>query len=509
MILFLSLLTSAFAEGENADILLLRPNFSAGGSIGLPNMEEAEFGYLRYGIASHYLRDPLVLYEDGIDQGAIISRRMINFIGIEFDFSPRFGVHASMPFALQWSSQIPSMSRNGFGFADLNTGFYGHIWNNNSTSVGAKLDIFLPTHSTGGWLGETSPRASILTNGKFNWRNLDLLAQSGFHFRNPINTSMDFVLDHEWLLDLGLRWVLWEDRYAIGTSYHSRHGVNNFLKGGAENTSELTSYVQQHIDNKVLQLGVSKGLAGGYGSSEFQFFVNYTFHRIPTKPIEERMYIPPPEEPAIIEEPPIEEILWEDEELAKVEEDQIIIKEDIQFELGTDRILDASIPTLKFIAKLVNEDVQIGHLVIEGHASDEGSHEYNYDLSNLRARAIFKALAEAGVHPDRMSHRGYGESLPKNTGEDEASLAENRRVEFHIVRQDPPDTMIELRVLESTPWSEEALNSNIPTPFLKEEVKEEYEEEIFEDIPLEETQPLEEDKLESPEELNSPKEGEE
>ena len=87
--------------------------------------------------------------------------------------------------------------------------------------------------------------------------------------------------------------------------------------------------------------------------------------------------------------------------------------------------------------------MQIGHVVIEGHASEEGSHQYNYDLSNLRARAIFKALAEAGVHPDRMSHRGYGEALPKNLGEDEAALAENRRVEFHIIRQDAPDTVLE------------------------------------------------------------------
>ena len=90
-----------------------------------------------------------------------------------------------------------------------------------------------------------------------------------------------------------------------------------------------------------------------------------------------------------------------------------------------------------FVAKLINEDIQIGHLVIEGHASEEGSYGYNYDLSNLRARAIYRALVEAGVHPDRLSHRGYGEAIPIKSGEDEASLALNRRVEFHIVRQDP------------------------------------------------------------------------
>ena len=93
-----------------------------------------------------------------------------------------------------------------------------------------------------------------------------------------------------------------------------------------------------------------------------------------------------------------------------------------------------------------------------------GTHEYNYDLSNLRARAIFRALIEAGVHPDRLSYRGYGEAMPKNLGSDEAALAENRRVEFHIVRQDPPETLLELRELRSAPWADILLKLVIPTP---------------------------------------------
>ena len=104
------------------------------------------------------------------------------------------------------------------------------------------------------------------------------------------------------------------------------------------------------------------------------------------------------------------------------------------------------------MARLINEDIKIGHIVIEGHASEEGSFEYNYDLSNLRARAIFKALVQSGVHPDRISHRGYGEALPKNLGRDEESLSENRRVEFHIVRIDLEDVELELRPLNKGPW---------------------------------------------------------
>jgi protein TonB len=38
-------------------------------------------------------------------------------------------------------------------------------------------------------------------------------------------------------------------------------------------------------------------------------------------------------------------------------------------------------------------------VVIEGHASQEGSFEYNYTLSAERARAIYEALVLRGVHP--------------------------------------------------------------------------------------------------------------
>ena len=128
-------------------------------------------------------------------------------------------------------------------------------------------------------------------------------------------------------------------------------------------------------------------------------------------------------------------------------------------------------PTLEFVAKIINEDIKIGHLVIEGHASEEGSFDYNYDLSNLRARAIYRALTASGVHPDRMSYRGYGEALPKVMGSDEASLAKNRRVEFHIVRIDPATGPLpELRDVKTKPWDGTPLRSIIPE--LKEMPKE-------------------------------------
>lgn len=472
-------ISDVYADGQNADISLVQPSFSAQGIPGISTPIDNDFGYLRYGVQSYWVRDPLIYLENNIDQGAVVARRLLNQVGMEYDFSNRIGVHAALPVALQWSSEVPSLSRNGLGVGDLQGGVYGLIYKDDSFQIGAKGNLYIPTSTNDAWLGETGPRFGALANMTSSWQDVDFAVQMGPHFRSAINTDLDFVLGNEWVIDAGAKWNIWPANVALTASYHARHGLNNLFKGGAENSQEITSGIQWTEGTGVWQLGLAKGLNDGYGASEFQAFVGYTVHRPPVEPIEEVIPQPIIEEPVVIEEPIIEEENWEPEELAKVEADQIIIREDIQFVVGTDQIIESSLPTLAFVAKLINDDVQIGHVVIEGHASEEGTHQYNYDLSNLRARAIFKALAEVGVHPDRMSHRGYGEALPKNMGEDEAALAENRRVEFHIIRQDPPETKLELRTLQSAPWAEKVIRFIIPEPVEPKSDSELYEEEVF------------------------------
>ena len=67
-------------------------------------------------------------------------------------------------------------------------------------------------------------------------------------------------------------------------------------------------------------------------------------------------------------------------------------------------------------------------LLLEGHASQVGSAEYNIALSKRRAEAVRAAMIGAGVDGSRLDIIGYGESQPLLMGEDEQSAAANRRV---------------------------------------------------------------------------------
>ena len=67
---------------------------------------------------------------------------------------------------------------------------------------------------------------------------------------------------------------------------------------------------------------------------------------------------------------------------------------------------------------------------LEGHADERGSREYNMALGQRRSNAVRKATSVLGVANERMETISFGEDKPKANGRDEASFAQNRRVEI-------------------------------------------------------------------------------
>ena len=47
------------------------------------------------------------------------------------------------------------------------------------------------------------------------------------------------------------------------------------------------------------------------------------------------------------------------------------------------------------------------------HTDRKGTDEYNVDLSDRRAKSVVDYLTAAGISSDRLTWKGYGESVPK------------------------------------------------------------------------------------------------
>ncbi|TFZ33655.1 peptidoglycan-associated lipoprotein, partial [Pseudomonas syringae] len=67
---------------------------------------------------------------------------------------------------------------------------------------------------------------------------------------------------------------------------------------------------------------------------------------------------------------------------------------------------------------------------LEGKTDDRGTREYNMALGGRRAKAVRRYLVLQGVSPAQLELVSYGEERPVATGNDEQSLAQNRRLEL-------------------------------------------------------------------------------
>jgi len=73
---------------------------------------------------------------------------------------------------------------------------------------------------------------------------------------------------------------------------------------------------------------------------------------------------------------------------------------------------------------LTNTDYAI---IIEGHADEQGTREYNLALGARRASAVQDYLISQGVAPSRMRTVSYGKERPIEVCSIESCYAKNRR----------------------------------------------------------------------------------
>ena len=69
---------------------------------------------------------------------------------------------------------------------------------------------------------------------------------------------------------------------------------------------------------------------------------------------------------------------------------------------------------------------------VQGHTDSKGSLAYNQTLSEERAGSVTGYLSGAGIASNRMTIKGFGETVPKYDNETEDGRSQNRRVEFLI-----------------------------------------------------------------------------
>lgn len=72
-------------------------------------------------------------------------------------------------------------------------------------------------------------------------------------------------------------------------------------------------------------------------------------------------------------------------------------------------------------------------VILQGHADERGSREYNLALGQRRAESVRQALSLLGVPDGQMEAVSFGEEKPAVQGSNEEAWRMNRRTEIHYV----------------------------------------------------------------------------
>lgn len=93
-------------------------------------------------------------------------------------------------------------------------------------------------------------------------------------------------------------------------------------------------------------------------------------------------------------------------------------------------------PRLDYNLDLLKE-YKKNYVILDGHADERGTREYNIALAQRRAETVKKFLVQNGFDPDKITINAYGEDYPVKKGHNESSWWYNRRVDISIWETDP------------------------------------------------------------------------
>jgi outer membrane protein OmpA-like peptidoglycan-associated protein len=118
--------------------------------------------------------------------------------------------------------------------------------------------------------------------------------------------------------------------------------------------------------------------------------------------------------------------------LSPIEKGINIVLENVFFDFDRADLKAESFTELDLLFGIMHDNPDL-RIKIDGHTDNVGGYEYNMDLSQRRAKAVFNYLVSKGIEKDRIEFRGYGDSQPVATNETKEGRSANRRTEVTLL----------------------------------------------------------------------------
>jgi OmpA-OmpF porin, OOP family len=119
--------------------------------------------------------------------------------------------------------------------------------------------------------------------------------------------------------------------------------------------------------------------------------------------------------------------------LAPIEIGQVVRLNNVFFDFDKWDLRPESYVELDRVVKLLKENPAI-EIEMSAHTDSRGSDDYNFKLSDERARSVREYILSKGIDPKRIISQGYGETRPVVPNDTDENRQLNRRVEFKILK---------------------------------------------------------------------------
>ena len=119
--------------------------------------------------------------------------------------------------------------------------------------------------------------------------------------------------------------------------------------------------------------------------------------------------------------------------LNKIEVGVTVRLKNIYFDFDKTTLKSESFVELNKVVDLLKTNPSV-EIEISGHTDSKGSDDYNLNLSQGRSQSVVDYLISQGIESYRLSAQGYGETKPIDSNDTEEGRANNRRVEFTVLK---------------------------------------------------------------------------
>ncbi|MEZ4775948.1 MAG: FG-GAP-like repeat-containing protein [Bacteroidia bacterium] len=121
--------------------------------------------------------------------------------------------------------------------------------------------------------------------------------------------------------------------------------------------------------------------------------------------------------------------------LLPLEAEAHIVLENIYYDVDKATLRPESIEELDRMLEIMQQNPTL-KVEISGHTDSDASDDYNLVLSDNRAKSVVDYLTAAGIEPQRLIAKGYGEQQPVAPNDTRENKQLNRRTEFKVVSID-------------------------------------------------------------------------